>query len=373
MAKQSSINLKNLTKEYITHDGKGTFLAVDHINVDIEGGEFVTLLGPSGCGKTTILRMIAGFEAISDGEILFDGARINEKTPDKRDSSMVFQSYALFPHYNVFDNVAYGLVNKKMPKDQIKEKVLAMLELVGLKDLDQRMPNQLSGGQQQRVALARALVMEPGVLLFDEPLSNLDAKLRVYMRKEIRKIQQRVNITSVYVTHDQSEAMSLSDKIIIMNGGHIEQVGSPTEIYQHPISHFVADFIGNANFIQAEVISIDDKIVSQSKRQVIKTAKVKMLDKEFNVKFVDGELNPGDSCEVVLRPEAVELADSGDIEATVLSSTYMGQMQEYVLNVDGQELNTETYNPSAKKIYKPGEKVWLRIQTDSLHAIKYKQ
>ena len=370
MTKQSSINLKNLTKEYITHDGKGTFLAVDHINVDIEGGEFVTLLGPSGCGKTTILRMIAGFEAISDGEILFDGERINEKTPDKRDSSMVFQSYALFPHYNVFDNVAYGLVNKKMPKDQIKQKVLAMLELVGLRDLDQRMPNQLSGGQQQRVALARALVMEPGVLLFDEPLSNLDAKLRVYMRKEIRKIQQRVNITSVYVTHDQSEAMSLSDKIIIMNSGHIEQVGSPTEIYQHPISHFVADFIGSANFINAEVLSIGKDIISQSKRQVIKAATVKMFDKEFKVRFVDGELNVGDICEVVLRPEAVELADTGDVEATVLSSTYMGQMQEYVIKVGEQELNTETYNPSAKKVYQAGDKVWLRIHSDSLHAIK---
>lgn len=370
MSKQSSINLKSLTKEYITHDGTGTFLAVDHINVDIEGGEFVTLLGPSGCGKTTILRMIAGFEAVSDGEILVDGERINEKTPDKRDSSMVFQSYALFPHYNVFDNVAYGLVNKKMPKEQIKEKVMAMLELVGLKDLEQRMPNQLSGGQQQRVALARALVMEPSVLLFDEPLSNLDAKLRVYMRKEIRKIQQRVNITSVYVTHDQSEAMSLSDKIIIMNGGHIEQVGSPTEIYQHPISHFVADFIGSANFINAEVLNIGKDIVAQSKRQVIKAAKVKMFNKEFNVKFVDGELNIGDICEVVLRPEAVELADTGDVEATVLNSTYMGQMQEYVLKVGEQELNTETYNPSAKKVYQAGEKVWLRIQSDSLHAIK---
>ncbi len=208
MAKQASIQLKNLTKEYVTHEGTGTFLAVDHINVDIASGQFVTLLGPSGCGKTTTLRMIAGFEGISDGEILLDGVRINELTPDKRDSSMVFQSYALFPHYDVYDNVGYGLVNKKMDKKTIEEKVMKMLDLVGLKGMEHRMPNQLSGGQQQRVALARALVMEPAVLLFDEPLSNLDAKLRVYMRTEIRKIQQRIGITSVYVTHDQSEAMA---------------------------------------------------------------------------------------------------------------------------------------------------------------------
>ena len=171
MAKQASIELKNLTKEYVTHEGTGTFLAVDHINVNIGSGEFVTLLGPSGCGKTTTLRMIAGFESVSGGDILLDGIRINEMTPDKRDSSMVFQSYALFPHYDVYDNVAYGLVNKKMDKKTIREKVMQMVELVGLKGLEHRMPNQLSGGQQQRVALARALVMEPAVLLFDEPLS----------------------------------------------------------------------------------------------------------------------------------------------------------------------------------------------------------
>lgn len=356
---QASINLKDLTKEYVTHDGTGTFTAVDHINVDIKGGDFVTLLGPSGCGKTTILRMIAGFESISDGEILLDGNRINELSPDKRDSSMVFQSYALFPHYNVFDNVAYGLINKKMPKDQIKEKVLEMLELVGLKGLDQRMPNQMSGGQQQRVALARALVMEPAVLLFDEPLSNLDAKLRVYMRKEIRKIQQRVGITSVYVTHDQSEAMSLSDMIIIMNGGHIEQTGSPKEIYRFPATHFVADFIGSANFIDAEVLEVlaTDKV------------RINMLGSTYDVHCNPGTLKKGDKCEIVIRPESVELADSGDIEGVVTSSIYMGTMQEYTVKIGDFEVNTETYNPVGKKIYNPGDRVWLRIHRESLHAI----
>ena len=377
MAKQASIQLKNLTKEYVTHEGTGTFLAVDHINVDIASGQFVTLLGPSGCGKTTTLRMIAGFEGISEGEILLDGVRINELTPDKRDSSMVFQSYALFPHYDVFDNVGYGLVNKKMDKATIKEKVMNMLELVGLKGMEHRMPNQLSGGQQQRVALARALVMEPAVLLFDEPLSNLDAKLRVYMRTEIRKIrkiQQRIGITSVYVTHDQSEAMALSDKVIIMNGGKIEQVGSPTEIYQYPASHFVADFIGSANFVPAKVKSVSSQAKKLESKAgpglMISTAVVEMFGQEFTTKCIQGELNPGDTVEVVIRPEAIELADDGDVKAEVTSSTYMGQMQDYVVQVGDQELVTQTYNPSSKKVYNPGDPVYLRIQRESLHAIK---
>lgn len=357
MAKQASIELKNLTKEYVTHEGTGTFLAVDHINVSIGSGEFVTLLGPSGCGKTTTLRMIAGFESVSGGDILLDGIRINEMTPDKRDSSMVFQSYALFPHYDVYDNVAYGLVNKKMDKKTIREKVMQMVELVGLKGLEHRMPNQLSGGQQQRVALARALVMEPAVLLFDEPLSNLDAKLRVYMRKEIRKIQQRIGITSVYVTHDQAEAMSLSDKIIIMNKGHIEQVGTPHEVYQHPASRFVADFIGSANFVEAKV----------SEGEMIP---VSMLNEDFNVHYAGLPVKAGDTVQIVLRPEAIRLADSGDVEAEVISSTYMGAVQEYVVRAGDKELETEEYNPEGKRIYRPGDKVWLRIQRGALHAVK---
>ena len=358
MTKESSIELKNLTKEYVTHDGTGTFLAVDHINVSIHSGEFVTLLGPSGCGKTTTLRMIAGFETISDGEVLLNGKRINELTPDKRDSAMVFQSYALFPHYNVSDNVGYGLVNKKLDKSSIKKKVTDMLDLVGLQGMGNRFPNQLSGGQQQRVALARALVMEPAVLLFDEPLSNLDAKLRVYMRKEIRKIQRRIGITSIYVTHDQSEAMSLSDKIIIMNKGHIEQVGSPTEIYQYPQSHFVADFIGSANFIPAVVQEVSGN-----------RAKVSMLGSVYDVHCNEGAMASGDNVEVVVRPESIELADSGDVEAEVLTSTFMGTVQEYSLRIGDHELNGETYNPSGKKIYQAGDTVWLRIQKEALHAV----
>lgn len=238
---------------------------------------------------------------------------------------------------------------------------MQMVELVGLKGLEHRMPNQLSGGQQQRVALARALVMEPAVLLFDEPLSNLDAKLRVYMRKEIRKIQQRIGITSVYVTHDQVEAMSLSDKIIIMNKGHIEQVGTPHEVYQHPASRFVADFIGSANFVEAKVGEGD------SEREMIP---VRMLNKDFNVHYAGLPVKAGDTVQIVLRPEAIRLADSGDVEAEVISSTYMGAVQEYVVRAGDKELETEEYNPEGKRIYRPGDKVWLRIQRGALHAVK---
>ena len=236
-----------------------------------------------------------------------------------------------------------------------------MVELVGLRGMEHRMPNQLSGGQQQRVALARALVMEPAVLLFDEPLSNLDAKLRVYMRKEIRKIQRRIGLTSIYVTHDQTEAMSLSDQIIIMNKGHIEQVGTPHEIYRHPRSRFVADFIGNANFLEAEVCEVPADSES---------IKVRLVEEVFEVRY-DGEpVRPGDKVQVVLRPESIRVGDEGDIEAEVVNSTYMGNVQEYVVRVRDHELDTEEYNPAGKRIYEPGEKVWLKLQKNSLQAVK---
>ena len=222
MEKQKKgVRLEHISKIYNDPKTGKEFYAVQDTTLDIEPGTFVTLLGPSGCGKTTTLRMIAGFESPDEGEIYLGDEAINSLTPNKRDTAMVFQSYALLPHYNVFDNVAYGLKIRKLPKEEIKERVLNILKLVEMDGMESRMTNQLSGGQQQRVALARALVIEPSVLLFDEPLSNLDAKLRVTMRTEIRKIQQKVGITAIYVTHDQSEAMSISDKIIIMSKGKV--------------------------------------------------------------------------------------------------------------------------------------------------------
>ncbi|MCL7453187.1 MAG: ABC transporter ATP-binding protein, partial [Anaerolineae bacterium] len=223
--------LEDVVKVFAGRGGSGEVVAVDHVDIEIQEGELVTLLGPSGCGKTTTLRLIAGFEFPTQGIIRLDGQVINDEPPHKRNMSMVFQSYAVFPHLSVYENIAYGLNVQRLSKTEVRRRVAQVLELVELTGLENRAPNQLSGGQQQRVALARALVMEPKVLLMDEPLSNLDAKLREQMRTEIRRIQKRLGITSVYVTHDQVEAMTLSDRIVVMNLGRIEQVGSPTEIY----------------------------------------------------------------------------------------------------------------------------------------------
>lgn len=360
MKDSKSVTLKSVSKEFVTHNSDKVFKAVDNITVTIDKGEFVTLLGPSGCGKTTTLRMIAGFELPTDGDILLGDEQINNQPPNKRDTAMVFQSYALFPHYSVFDNIAYGLKIKKMKPKDVKEKVEKIINLVGLQGLENRSPGQLSGGQQQRVALARALVMEPGVLLFDEPLSNLDAKLRVYMRTEIRKIQQRLGLTSIYVTHDQSEAMSLSDRVIVMNGGKIEQVGTPEEIYQQPASEFVADFIGTANFINGEVSGFEDTHVI-----------VNILGN--NVKIPNkgrASFEKGEKVKVVVRPEAVSVGETGKFEGSVLMSTFMGNTQEYSISVGDTSLFVEEVNPAGRKIYRENDKVKLMMDEGSLHIIK---
>lgn len=297
--------------------------------------------------------MIAGFESPDEGSISLGGEIIDFLTPDKRDTAMVFQSYALLPHYNVFDNIAYGLKIRKLPKEEIRNKVLNILDLVELCGMENRMTNQLSGGQQQRVALARALVLEPGVLLFDEPLSNLDAKLRVSMRTEIRKIQQKVGITAVYVTHDQSEAMSISDKIIIMNNGVVEQVGTPREIYYSPKSIFVGDFIGEANFLKAGVESKD----------VVTVGGVRINTKT-------GNLPAGKECGLILRPEAGRLEDSGLLPCTVNLSCFMGAYQNYHVTVGNTNVIIHDYNPQNKKTYKEGDSACLNFDEDSVYVIK---
>ncbi|KYH29459.1 MULTISPECIES: ABC transporter ATP-binding protein [Clostridium] len=354
--RSKGVNIKNLSKIYIGANNN-EFKAVDNISVDIKAGEFVTLLGPSGCGKTTTLRMIAGFEIPTSGDIYLGGDKINSLPPDKRDTSMVFQSYALFPHYNIFDNVAYGLRLKKLDKNVIREKVANIIELVGLKGMENRYPNQLSGGQQQRVALARALVMEPGVLLFDEPLSNLDAKLRVHMRTEIRKIQKKVGITAIYVTHDQSEAMSLSDRIIIMNKGIIEQVGTPKEVYYRPSTEFVADFIGTANFIDAVIDSVDGN-----------AAIVNIYGKKMSVPY-DGQKKAGEKCKLVLRPEAVQIKEEGFLEGKVVLSTFMGSYQDYVVKVKDVDIRIQDNNPQGRKVFEEGETVAISFSPYNVHII----
>ncbi len=353
---KKGIRLDHISKIYVDPKTKKDFYAVKDVSLDIEPGSFVTLLGPSGCGKTTTLRMIAGFESPDEGGIYLGGEKIDELTPDKRDSAMVFQSYALLPHYNIFDNVAYGLKIRKVPKDEIKQKVTDILKLVGLEGMEARMTNQLSGGQQQRVALARALVVEPGVLLFDEPLSNLDAKLRVTMRTEIRRIQQEAGITAVYVTHDQSEAMSISDKIIIMNKGVVAQIGTPTEIYYHPQSEFVADFIGDANFLRGKMLR------HEGSDGVVEVAGTE-------VKVADATVEDGADTTIVLRPESTVLAEEGFFPVDVVVSCFMGAYQLYHVMLGDTKLIIHEYNPKNKRIFNVGETAYLSFESENAHCI----
>ena len=355
---KKGVRLEHVSKIYQDPKTGKDFYAVHDTSLSIEPGSFVTLLGPSGCGKTTTLRMIAGFESPDEGEIYLGDEAINALTPNKRDTAMVFQSYALLPHYNVFDNVAYGLKLRKIPKDEIRERVMRILDLVELTGMEGRMTNQLSGGQQQRVALARALVIEPSVLLFDEPLSNLDAKLRVSMRTEIRRIQQEVGITAIYVTHDQSEAMALSDNIIIMNKGVVAQVGTPQEIYYHPNSEFVADFIGEANFLKGRFVRSTDN----------GRAVMNIDGGEIEV-APQGELEAGHEYTLVLRPEAAALGEEGGLPCRVVLSCFMGSYQNYHVMVGDTLVKLSENNPKNKRIYAVGEECRLRFDPDAVHVL----
>jgi iron(III) transport system ATP-binding protein len=318
----SKLELKNLSKVF--GQGKERVTAVDSIDLDINPGEFITFLGPSGCGKTTTLRMIAGFETPSQGSILLDGQDVSSLSPDRRPMGMVFQSYALFPHMSVYQNVAYGPKIKKLPAEQVKQDVSAVLDSMSLSTMANRSPNQLSGGQQQRVALARAMVMQPKVLLFDEPLSNLDAKLRAQMRLEIREVQQRLGITSIFVTHDQDEAMSISDRIVVMRNAKIEQVGIPSEVYLRPASIFVADFIGISNFL-----TVDGASSAGANR-----ATVNVLGRHMEVPAHKDAL--ASESILLVRPESIRVkrAESGNqsisgTQGQVMQVVFYGQHVEY--------------------------------------------
>ena len=354
---KKGVRLEHISKIYQDPKTGKDFYAVKDNSLVIEPGEFVTLLGPSGCGKTTTLRMIAGFESPDEGDIYLGDEAINALTPNKRDTAMVFQSYALLPHYNVFDNVAYGLKLRHVPKEDIRERVMKILDLVELTGMEGRMTNQLSGGQQQRVALARALVIEPSVLLFDEPLSNLDAKLRVTMRTEIRRIQQEVGITAIYVTHDQSEAMALSDRIIIMRSGVVEQIGSPQEIYYHPVNEFVADFIGEANFLKGRLEALSDN-----------RAQLNVSGDICHAAPVPG-MEVGKDYTIVLRPEAASLAEEGGLPCEVVLSCFMGSYQNYHVKVGDTLVKLTDPNPKNKRIYKVGERCHLVFDPESVHVL----
>jgi iron(III) transport system ATP-binding protein len=341
------LTLDNLTKIFPPHGGTSEVTAVHNVSLEIAKGELVTLLGPSGCGKTTTLRMIAGFEFPTAGKIILDGQEINKLPPHKRDMSMVFQSYAIFPHLTVFGNIAYGLNVQKLPKPVIQEQVDKVLELVHLEGYGDRAPTQLSGGQQQRVALARALIMEPKVLLMDEPLSNLDAKLREEMRTEIRRIQKELNITSVYVTHDQLEAMTLSDRIVIMDQGIIEQIGSPVEVYRFPTSRFVANFIGRANFVEGIVRE-------QNQNNLI----VEALGKVIHLKNIRRDFKAQDKVTLIVRPEMIRIKKSAELyDGIIRRAVYLGDIIEYDIEVNGQLITGVESDPYVMDLFPVDEQV----------------
>lgn len=329
------LHLKNISKLF------GETRAVDGVSLDVKRGELFFLLGPSGCGKSTFLRTIAGFYQPDTGELYFDDKLMNNVPPHKRNIGMVFQNYALWPHMTVYHNVEYGLNVRKLPAEVKRKKVLEVLETVQMSEYADRNPNQLSGGQQQRIALARALVIEPDILLLDEPLSNLDAKLRLEMRQEIKRIHSAAGITSVYVTHDQKEALSLADRMAVMKDGKIVQIGTPREVYTLPINSFVADFIGETNFLHGKLTAVSDgELLVETHIGNIRS------------KSASNGLVIGDSVVCSVRPESVDVSDDpienipNQFEATIASITYLGNVEEYCLKMgDLPEIKATIPNP----------------------------
>jgi putative spermidine/putrescine transport system ATP-binding protein len=340
-------------------------VVVGPLSFEVREGEFFSLLGPSGCGKTTTLRCIAGFETPSAGQIMLNGKRLDATPPHRRDVGLVFQSYALFPHLTVFDNVAFGLRLRRLGKAEIEARVGSILDLVGLPELAGRYPAQLSGGQQQRVAIARSTVLEPRLILFDEPLSNLDFKLRVQMRSELRELQRRLGKTSIYVTHDQSEALALSDRIAVLSQGRIEQIGSPVEIYETPETAFVADFIGRSNLIEATVVAKAATAIELRAGSGL----------ELRAASVDEPV--GTDLLVLVRPEHIRLAVEADtvapnrFAAEIAEITYLGNdVQLRVKPERGGELLVSLTGGKAVRRLQRGDVVWLVIDPDDLHALR---
>ncbi len=332
-------------------------LAVDHLNLSVKQGEFVTLLGPSGCGKTTTLRAIAGLVDIDGGEIRFDGRLMNDVPPHKRSTAMVFQSYALFPHMTIAENISFGLRMRKVPNPERQTRVADAMAMVGLEGLAGRKPTELSGGQQQRVALARAIVTRPDILLFDEPLSNLDAKLRERLRIEIRELQRSLGITTIYVTHDQAEALVMSDRIVVMNKGRIDQMGNPLEVYRHPATPFTAEFIGQANVLAATIDSQepDGTRCTCSVGTLLSSARPEPGERDVRLAW---------------RPEDVVPFRDGDpnrIAATVTSVIYMGNLTVVVVSVDGTALRVE--RPGSVD-WAVGDEIALSVAPDKIEILR---
>ncbi len=353
-----SVVLERVTKRF------GRAAAVDDVSIRAEAGRLTTLLGPSGCGKTTTLRMIGGFYDPDEGTIRIGDAVVNGVPPSSRSTRTVFQSYALFPHMTVFENVAFGLRATRVPRADIAPRVHEALALVGLEGLAQRSSGQLSGGQQQRVAFARALVTRPEVLLLDEPLSNLDAKLRVHMRSEIRNLQRDLGITTIYVTHDQEEAMSLSDHVVVMSDGRVEQQGPPHEIYEHPASRFVADFIGRSSFVAAEVASVHADAVE-----------VEALGARLRLPRPAHDVAAGGSELLVLRPEHLHVEDVGTtggvgFEGKVSEVAYLGSAASYVVTLpDGSQVTVDDPAPRGTALRSVGDDVRVRLDVERVYLV----
>ena len=338
------VELKNISKSF---DGE---LVLDHINLDIYDNEFLTLLGPSGCGKTTTLRIIGGFESADEGDVIFMDERINDVPPHKRNVNTVFQRYALFPHLNVYENVAFSLREKKVPKAEIHERVTEMIKLVALSGFEKRSVSSLSGGQQQRVAIARALVNRPKVLLLDEPLAALDLKLRKDMQHELKSIQKATGITFIFVTHDQEEALSMSDTVVVMSNGRIQQIGTPIDIYNEPVNAFVADFIGESNIVDG--VMLRDRRVSFSGH---------VFD------CVDSGFEPKEPVDVVVRPEDVDIVpeEKGMLKGVVTSVTFLGVHYEIIVDINGFKWMIQTTD-----FVDVDEHIGLYIEPEAIHIMK---
>jgi iron(III) transport system ATP-binding protein len=359
------IRLQDIVKRF------GKLEAVSHVSLEIQDGELFTLLGPSGCGKTTILRLIGGFHRPDVGEIYFGEKPVSPIPPYERNIGMVFQNYALWPHMTIFENIAYGLKLKKFSKQEISTKVLHALSLVNLGGLEKRYPGQLSGGQQQRVALARALVLNPDVLLLDEPLSNLDAKIRIQVRAEIRKLQKSLAITTIYVTHDQEEALTLSDRIAVINQGKLQQIGSPRDLYARPLNPFVADFIGINNLIPGQVLE-DPNAEGWIK---VQTEVGDLICR------ADGLLHSGDRCMISVRPETTSLSQSPNdqkdlnvISGTVNFASYIGNTIRYDVEIkNGLLFKVDIQNPWYHQPFSMGEKVYISFPREITLGIPLQQ
>jgi len=350
------VHVDGVSKRF-SHRVKGEVYAARDVRLDVAPGEFLTLLGPSGCGKTTTLRMVAGFEKPDEGAIRFGGEDVTTLPANERGIGFVFQNYALFPHLPVGDNVAYGLEVRRVPAPEVASRVSEVLRMVGLAGYEHQFPSQLSGGEQQRVALARAIVIRPRVLLFDEPLSNLDAKLRVQMRTEIRALQQSLGITTIYVTHDQEEAMAVSDRIAVMNQGRVVQEGTAQDLYHRPANEFVATFVGRVNLVPGCVVGLADGV-----------AVVSVLGATVRVRAPQAGVARGDAVRVVIRPEAIGLAREAGVgpPAEVVAHTFLGEKIEYVLESGGISLNAVRYNAGPGEVMPDGARVVLRLAEDAL-------